>query len=267
VSWVWLEAPRLDFGRRDRDEYVGERTIWLYADPRAVLGAPHAADDDELRRAYRRVARVHHPDLNPGDPAAVERFHDLRQAYAAATGEAEVTVEPTSGTWWRLTDISAPWSPARGSLAVAGLSFEVREPQRVPLRGAEETVRITYAGQALPLTIGYSRSARALPLWVARLATAAEWSFLVLLCLVLVPLVALVAAADLYLLSGANDVLAWASVVGVVGLGYGALAVILAGTGREVPTPRRAVRRTRAAVAELRALHAGRTRDGDRVAP
>jgi hypothetical protein len=77
-----------------------------------------------------------------------------------------------------------------------------------------------------------------------------------------VPFVALVAAADLYLLSGANALVAWGSLLGIVCLGYGALAAILAGTGHEVPTPRRAVRRTRAAVAELRALHAGRTRPG-----
>ena len=81
-----------------------------------------------------------------------------------------------------------------------------------------------------------------------------------LLCLVLVPVLALAVAADLYLLSGANELLAWASVLGIVGLGYGALAAVLAGAGREVPTPRRAVRRTRAAVADLRALHASRTK-------
>ena len=62
--------------------------------------------------------------------------------------------------------------------------------------------------------------------------------------------------------AGANALLAWASVLGIVGVGYGALAAVLAGTGREAPTPRRAVRRTRAAVADLRALHARRTKPG-----
>jgi hypothetical protein len=258
VSWVWLDGVRVDFGRHDADEVHGERTIWLYADARAVLGVPDSAGEAEVRRAYRRLAREHHPDTNRDDPDALGRFHELQRAYAVATGDAEVTVEPTEGAWWRLTGISAPWSPARGSLAVAGLTFEVSEPQRVPLRAAEDAVRITYAGRSLPLTIGYSRSASALPLWQARLASAAEWAFLVLLCLLLVPLVALVVAADLYLLSGTNDVLAWASVLAIVGLGYGTLAAVLIGTGHEVPTPRRAIRRTRAAVAEVRALLPGR---------
>jgi hypothetical protein len=262
MTWVWLDAPRLDFGRADADELDGERTIWLYADPRGALGVSATAGEAELRQAYRRRAAEHHPDRNQGDVDALDRFHDVQQAYAAATGEAEVTVEPTSGTWWRLTDISAPWSPARGSLAVAGLSFELRETHRVPFRDAEDTVRVTYAGKTLPLAIGYSRSASSVELWRARTAVAAEWSLLVLICLVLVPVVALIAAADLYLLSNTNELLAWASVVGVVGLGYGALALILAGAGHPAPTPRRAVRRTRAAVAELRALHAGRTKPG-----
>jgi len=262
VSWVWLGAPRLDFGSPDPDEHDGERTIWLYADPRGVLGVSTTADERELRDAYRRRARASHPDLNPGDAGAVERFHDVQQAHAAASGRAEVTVEPTSGVWWELTEIAAPWSPARGSLAVAGLRFALSDPHRVPLRGAEDTVRVTYAGRSFPLEIGHSRSAYALPLWRARLAVAAEWSLLALLCLVAVPLLALLVAADLYLLSGANALLAWASVLGIVGVGYGALAAVLAGTGREAPTPRRAVRRTRAAVADLRALHARRTKPG-----
>src|SRR4051812_1810299 len=153
MSWVWLGSTRLDFGRPDGGEQNGERTIWLYADPFAVLGVPATADERELREAYRRGARANHPDLNAGDGDAIERFHDVQQAHAAATGRAEVTVEPMSGAWWELTEIAAPWSPARRSLAVAGLRFAVRDAHRVPLRDPEETVRVTYAGRSFPLAI------------------------------------------------------------------------------------------------------------------
>jgi DnaJ-class molecular chaperone len=42
----------------------------LYAD----LGIEKAASEEEIRKAYRRLARKHHPDVNPGDPEAEERF-------------------------------------------------------------------------------------------------------------------------------------------------------------------------------------------------
>ncbi|WP_428377061.1 DnaJ C-terminal domain-containing protein [Lichenicoccus sp.] len=43
-------------------------------DPYATLGVARDADADAIRKAYRKLARKHHPDLNPGDKAAEERF-------------------------------------------------------------------------------------------------------------------------------------------------------------------------------------------------
>ncbi|GIV89486.1 MAG: molecular chaperone DnaJ [Chloroflexus sp.] len=46
-----------------------------------VLGVSRNASDDEIKRAYRRLARKYHPDVNRGDPTAEARFKEINEAY------------------------------------------------------------------------------------------------------------------------------------------------------------------------------------------
>lgn len=54
---------------------------YLEKDYYAALGVSRDASADEIAKAYRKLARTHHPDANPDDPKAEERFKDISEAY------------------------------------------------------------------------------------------------------------------------------------------------------------------------------------------
>ena len=47
-----------------------------------VLGINKTADDEEIKKAYRRMAKKYHPDMNPGDKEAEAKFKEVNEAYA-----------------------------------------------------------------------------------------------------------------------------------------------------------------------------------------
>lgn len=52
-------------------------------DPYQVLGVSPNASEDEIRQAYRRLAKQYHPDLNPGDKTAAQKMNEINAAYDA----------------------------------------------------------------------------------------------------------------------------------------------------------------------------------------
>ncbi len=56
-------------------------------DPYKALGVDRKASDEEIKKAYRKLARQYHPDANHGDKGAEERFKEVQQAYSILSDE------------------------------------------------------------------------------------------------------------------------------------------------------------------------------------
>ena len=53
----------------------------MISDPYKVLGVSPDASDEEIKSAYRRLAKKYHPDLNPGDEEAARKMNEINAAY------------------------------------------------------------------------------------------------------------------------------------------------------------------------------------------
>lgn len=66
-------------------------------DPYKVLGIDRSANEEEVTRAYRKLAKKYHPDLNPGDENAAKMMSEVNAAYdAIKSGEADAPQNPYS---------------------------------------------------------------------------------------------------------------------------------------------------------------------------
>jgi len=72
-----------------------------YKDYYKILGVDRNADEKEIKRAYRKLARQFHPDVNPGDKRAEERFKEINEAYEVLSDPEKRTKYDQLGASWQ----------------------------------------------------------------------------------------------------------------------------------------------------------------------
>ncbi|MBK7782264.1 MAG: J domain-containing protein [Ardenticatenia bacterium] len=87
-----------------------------------ILGVARDADEKAIKAAYRKLARKHHPDVNPGDAAAESRFKDITEAHEVLSDPAKRQKYDRFGQAWKQAERTgqdggfdwSAWAPAGG---------------------------------------------------------------------------------------------------------------------------------------------------------
>ena len=99
----------------------------MYQDPYKVLGVSPDASDEEIKKAYRDLAKRYHPDMNPGDASAAEKMNEINDAYdriksgdtapspAAGGGTAYQSYGPSAGARGQAIPIPSEPTVSRSS--------------------------------------------------------------------------------------------------------------------------------------------------------
>ncbi len=89
-----------------------------------ILGIKKDAKADEIKKAYRRLARKHHPDVNPNDKISEDKFKEVQEAYDVLSDEKKRKVFDRFGYYADNLDADSPFSGGATSSGPAGGGFD-----------------------------------------------------------------------------------------------------------------------------------------------
>lgn len=109
----------------------------MIQDPYKVLGLEPDASDEDVKRAYRRLAKKYHPDLNPGDTEAARKMQEVNDAYDQIKNPEKYT-QPHMGGY-------STYDPFGGAR-----SYQYQQPEEEPyLRSAYQYIQFGRFQEAL----------------------------------------------------------------------------------------------------------------------
>lgn len=92
-----------------------------FKDYYATLGVNKAASADEIKQAYRKLARKYHPDVNPGDKSAESKFKEVTEAYEVLSDMDKRKKYDQFGQYWK--QAGSGWPGGTGSADYGGFDF------------------------------------------------------------------------------------------------------------------------------------------------
>lgn len=98
-----------------------------YKDYYEILGVGRGSSQDEIKKAYRKLARKYHPDVNPGDKEAEEKFKDIQEAHAVLSDpEKRKRYDQLGSNWQAGSDFKPPpgWEGVQVEFGRRGGGFE-----------------------------------------------------------------------------------------------------------------------------------------------